>query len=116
MTDTSMVKQVIKVLEDHQQTIFEQGHNFWYCDAYDTNDKTGIYKPFRFYQTNRTRHMATCGNCQKLIELRKEIRMYQKLAGLPLTPLFTNHIDKDKVKRISVSNKSDFNSNYAYMS
>lgn len=112
----NLLADIIKTLEDHQQTLFEHGHDFWYCDAYDTNDKTGVYKPFRYYQTNRTQSMATCGNCQKLMELRKEIRKFQKLAGIEQTPLFTNFTELNKVKRMSVNNKSEFNPNYAYLS
>ena len=107
--------QMIEALKDHQDTIFEMGHSFWHCDASDKNDRTGEYKPFRYYQTNRSKHMSTCNNCYKLMELRKQIRYYQRLANLPLTPLITNHTEIKQVKKVFATNKSDFNPTYAYM-
>ena len=92
----------IKSIQDHQSTIFEMGHDFWHCDAVDKNDKTGEYLPFRYYQTNRTVSMSTCGNCQKLMELRREIRKLQKSIGIPLTPLNTRETSENEVKMVSV--------------
>lgn len=115
MSENKALERLLNSLIDHQSTIFEQGHDFWYCDAYDTNDK-GVYKPFRYYQTNRSQNMATCGNCQKLMELRKEIRAVEKQLGRPLTPLYTNITNDEAVKRISVQNASIFNPNYSYLS
>jgi len=111
--DKKIANKLISAIEDHQQTLFEHGHDFWYCDASDTNDR-GVYKPFRYYQTNRIVSMSTCGNCQKLIQLRREIRSIQKAAGLELTPLITNYTEDKAVKNISVKNKSEFNPNYSY--
>lgn len=108
------LKKLLDSLLDHQSTIFEMGHSFWHCDMHDTNNK-GEYKPFRYYQTNRSTHMSTCGNCYKLMELRKQIRAVENLMGIPQTPLFSNITEKEKVKRISVNNASMFNPNYSYL-
>ena len=102
----------IEFLEDHQQTLFDKGHTFWFCDSQDIDHN----KPFYYYQINRTQNMATCSTCYKLIELRKEIRAIQKLLKIELTPLITNFKNENLVKNISVNNKSDFNPNYSYMS
>lgn len=113
-TEKDAIIIAIAALEDHQQTIFEQGHSFWHCDASDTNDK-GEYKPFRYYQTNRTKHMSTCGNCYKLMELRKQIRALQRAIGVPLTPLFTNHTETKAIRQISVKGCATiFNVNASY--
>lgn len=114
MTTEAALQKCLDSLIDHQQTLFDTGHTFWHCDAHDTNDK-GEYKPFRYYQTNRTVSMSTCGNCQKLMELRKEIRKIEKFLKLPLTPFHTNFTSLDKAKRMSVKDTSPFNPNYNYM-
>lgn len=108
------LKRCLDSLHDHQATLFEQGHDFWHCDAHDTNSR-GEYIPFRYYQTNRSIHMSTCGTCYKLMELRKQIRQVEKLLSLPLTPLYTKITSKNKVKRMCVNDSSEFNPNYNYL-
>lgn len=107
-----------KALEDNlnnliefQNHLFEQGHNFWFCDTEDKDHN----KPFYYYQINRTRHMATCGTCYKLIENRKKIRSIQKQLGVELIPLTSDFKETKHIKRMSVSNSSDFNPNHSYL-
>lgn len=105
----------IQSLEAHQDTLFNQGHVFWHCDAVDSNDRTGEILPFRYYQTNRTVSMSTCTTCIKLIELRKQIRKLQASIGIELTPLRTRITTDTLLKRISVTDKNEYNPNYAYL-
>ena len=101
----------LKTLWEYQQSLFAQGHTFWYCDSQDESHK----KPFYYYQINKSVNMATCSTCQTLMENRKKIRAVEKQLGLELTPFYTNHREESHVKNVSVKNKSDFNPNYAYM-
>ena len=101
----------LKTLIEFQSHIFDQGHNFWYCDAEDEERNM----PFYFYQINRSKHMGTCGNCSKLMSLRKEIRGIEKLLGLTLTPFITRFKEERHIKRISVSNSSEWSPNYSYL-
>lgn len=101
----------IQLLKDHQSSLFEQGHTFWFCDAQDIDHK----KPFYYYQINKSIGMATCGNCNKLMLLRKQIREIEKRLGIIQTPLYTNSTQDNLTKHVSCSNSSEFNPNYAYM-
>lgn len=112
---TDFIAEIIKALEDHQSSLFEQGHTFWHCDMADTNTRTNETLPFRYYQTNRSVHMSTCSTCSKLMELRKEIRKWQKLANIYLTPLHTRFTTPDHVKRMSVKDSREYNINYSYL-
>lgn len=114
MEPTDIYLKIIDALKDHQSTLFMVGHDFWHCDASDKNDRTGVYMPYRYYQTNRTKHMSTCGTCLKLMELRKDIRKYEKLVGIPLTPLISNFTEKEEVKRVYVKDNRICNPNYDY--
>lgn len=101
----------IATLEAFQDHIFEQGHTFWHCAMRDTT--TG--KPFAYYQANRGVQMSTCGNCQKLMELRREIRKLQKQIGVEQTPLRTNITGENVLPRISVNNNSIYNPSYQFL-
>lgn len=102
----------IKDLKDFQNHLFENGHDFWHCDAQDKEHK----KPFYYFQINRTKHMSTCGTCQKLIENRKKIRAIQKLLGIDQDPLTSNFKEVNHIKRMSVSDSRTANPNYNYIS
>ena len=102
----------LKDLKEFQDHLFEQGHTFWFCDSQDEDHK----KPFYYYQINRTQNMATCSTCYKLIENRKKIRTIEKILGIELTPLTSNIKEVKHLQRMSVSNGSEWNPNYAYVS
>lgn len=118
---TKSIKMTIetkKAIEAHlatllhfQDHLFEQGHNFWYCDAQDEEKKM----PFYYYQKNRVENMATCGTCQELMMNRKKIRGLQKQLGLEQMALHTSFKEAKHVKRVSVTNNSIWNPTVAYM-
>jgi hypothetical protein len=108
---TVQLRKHLADLWDHQQTLFDQGHTFWHCDAQDASHN----KPFYYYQINRSTHMSTCSTCYKLMENRKKIREIEKMLNMPQTPLWTDEKQSEHVKRISVKNGSEWNPNFAYI-
>jgi hypothetical protein len=102
----------LKDLKDFQENLFDQGHTFWHCDAVDEQKKM----PFYYFQRNRTVNMSTCSVCYKLIENRKKIRAIEKLLGIEQTPLRTTFTVENHIKQMSVSNASEWNPNYNYLS
>ncbi|MDA3854133.1 MAG: hypothetical protein PF444_07835 [Bacteroidales bacterium] len=102
------VKEHIETLRDFQESLMDAGHTFWFCDAMDDEHK----KPFYYFQINRTRNMATCSTCYKLIENRKKIRRLQKMIGEKQDPLHTNFKELEHVKRISISSKGSVTHTY----
>ena len=105
MSHRKIIAAHIKTLLEFQSHIFEQGHTFWHCAMRDT--ETG--KPFAYYQENRTVHMSTCNNCQKLMELRREIRALQKSIGAEQMPILTNIKDEQFVDIVTVQNIHNLN-------
>lgn len=103
------IKEHIETLRDFQNELMDRGHTFWFCDTQDAEHN----KPFYYFQINRTRNMATCSTCYKLIENRKKIRRLQKMIGEQQDPLYTNYRETEHVKRISV--KGTGNVNYEYL-
>lgn len=101
----------LKTLKEFQDHLFNQGHTFWHCDAQDASHN----KPFYYFQINRSTHMSTCSTCYQLMQNRKKIRAIEKELGLPLTPLTSNIKELEHVKRMSISDKGDFNPNFHYM-
>jgi hypothetical protein len=102
-------KDHIETLREYQDSLIDQGHTFWFCDAMDDEHR----KPFYFFQINRTRNMATCSTCYKLIENRKKIRKLQKLTGEKQDPLWTNFKEEEHVKRMCVKGSGNVNHEYA---
>jgi len=101
----------LKDLKEFQNSLFEQGHVFWYCDGQDKQHG----KPFYYYQINKTVNMATCHTCYKLIENRKKIRNIEKILGIDLTPLTSNFKETKHLQRMSISSKSEWNPNASYL-
>ena len=102
----------ISALQEHQQTIFEIGHNFWHCATTDKEKSM----PFWYYQKNKQVSMSTCGNCQKLMELRKQIRSLQRSIGVPQTPLKTNIVDENVQILVCINSQtSQYSPNRAFV-
>lgn len=102
----------LRDLKEFQEHLFDQGHDFWHCDAVDDTKKM----PYYYYQRNRRVHMSTCSTCHKLMDNRLKIRKLERLLGLKVTPLKTEFETENHVKRMSVRNSSEFNPNYNYLS
>lgn len=102
------IKEHIETLRDYQEMLMDKGHDFWFCDAMDEEHN----KPFYYFQINKTKAMATCGTCYKLIENRKKIRELQKQIGEKQDPLHTDFKEEEHVKRMSVSGTGNVNHSY----